>query len=324
MDKPLVSVVLSVFNGEKYLSEAIDSILTQSYKNFEFIIINDGSTDSSLEIIRSYNDKRIIIISRENKGLIESLNEGIRKARGKYIVRMDADDISLIRRLEKQVTFMEDNPNIGMSGSDVLIFKDSLKISIWNVPKSDTVIKSELLFSSPFAHPSVIINRELIFKHHLFYDSDFLHAEDFELWTRVAKVTKMENISEILLKYRLLEDSITREANKNIDKRYAIHKKILNMYLNQLGLTNTEKENRIHFNISLHQRIKDNDIDFEVLEKYFNKLLIANKNNNIFNSLEIKKVLGKKWLAAVYYKKNFSRVFSKYYFYGILALIGKI
>jgi len=114
-----VSIVMSVYNAQKYLDEAIESILNQTYSNFEFIIINDGSTDKSLEIIENYakKDSRIIVINRENKGLIYSLNEGIRKANGKYIARMDADDISLPQRLEKQVEFMEKNKNIGICGT---------------------------------------------------------------------------------------------------------------------------------------------------------------------------------------------------------------
>ena len=320
---PLVSVVLSVYNGEKYLAEAIISILEQTYEHLEFIIINDGSTDGSLEIIKSHDDQRIVLNNRENKGLIVSLNEGIKKAKGKYIVRMDADDISLPKRVETQVKFMEDNPSIGMSGSHVLVFGDNIKTSIWKVPNTDAAIRSELLFSSPFAHPSVIINREMMFEESLFYDSGFLHAEDFELWTRVAKVTKMANISEPLLKYRVVSDSVTREANKDIEQRYDIHKKIFNAYLKELELKNTEEENRLHFNISLHKKIKENDIDFQVLEKYFDKLLIANKNKKIFDTLELKKILGKKWLVNSYYRKRFSKIFSKYFVYGTLGVIQK-
>ena len=120
MNNPLVSVVLSVYNAEKHIVEAIESILTQSYKNFEFIIIDDGSTDGSLEIIKSYDDERIILISRENKGLIASLNEGIEQAKGKYIARMDADDISLSSRFEEQVTFMEMHEEVGICGTTII------------------------------------------------------------------------------------------------------------------------------------------------------------------------------------------------------------
>jgi len=155
MNNPLISVVLSVYNAEKYLVEAIKSILNQTFKDFEFIIINDGSTDKSLEIIESYQkeDERIILISRENKGLIASLNEGIEKAKGKYIVRMDADDISLSTRFEEQVKIMEENQNIGLCGTSVIVFGNNIKNDVWKLSKDDKTIKTELLFSSPLFHP---------------------------------------------------------------------------------------------------------------------------------------------------------------------------
>lgn len=322
---PLISVVLSVYNGEKYLSEAIESILTQTYKNFEFIIINDGSTDKSPEIINSYqeHDNRITVISRENKGLIDSLNEGIKKAEGKYIARMDADDISLPVRFEEQVKFMEDNPDIGISGSAVIRFGKNIKTVTWKLLKNNDAIKSELLFSSTFAHPSVIMNREMIIKNNLFYDNQFLHAEDFELWTRMAKITNMSNLPKPLLKYRVVESSITREANKNLEERYLIHKRVFNTYLEELGIQNSDEENKLHFNVSINDRIKEHEICFEALENYFNKLIFANKSKKIFNTLEMKKVLGKKWLVNMYYRKNISKFYSKYFLYGILSLINK-
>lgn len=316
---------MSVYNGEKYLSKAIESILTQTYKSFEFIIINDGSTDKSPDILHYYQkqDNRIILISRENRGLIASLNEGIKQAKGKYIVRMDADDISLPTRLEEQVKFMENNSDIGISGSAVIVFGKNTKTFVSNVLTHNKAIKSELLFSSAFAHPSVIMNRKMILKHNLFYDNDFLHAEDFELWTRMAKVTKMANISKPLLKYRIVENSISREANKNLRERYLIHKKIFNSYLEELGIQNSDKENKLHFNVSLNKRIKENKICFEELENYFNKLITANKNKRIFDNLEMRKTLGKRWLLNVYYRKKISKIFSKYFLYGVWGLINK-
>ena len=313
---------MSVYNGEKYLGDAIESILTQTYRNYEFIIIDDGSTDKSLEIIKKYmkTDKRIVLISRKNKGLPYSLNEGIRLSKGKYIARMDADDISLPARLEEQVTFMKKNIDIGVCGCSIL---DMYTEKEWILSSFDKRLKTELLFSSIFAHPSVMIRKELIINHDLFYNESFLQSQDFELWTRMAKYTKFSNLKVPLLKYRTGEGSITSEANKDIEQRYAIHKKIFNPYLNELELENTEEENRLHFNISLHKRIKENDIDFKALENYFDKLLLANKNIKIFDTLELKKILGKKWLVNMYYRKRFSKIFSKYFLYGSLGVIQK-
>ena len=148
----IVSVVMSVYNSEKYLPEAIESILNQTYTNFEFIIINDGSTDNSLRIIKEYanKDKRIIVISRENKGLIFSLNEGIEVSKGKYIIRMDADDISLPNRLKIQLDFMEKNKDIAICGTVAITFDENNNERVWKVYEDEKMIKAELLFSSPF------------------------------------------------------------------------------------------------------------------------------------------------------------------------------
>jgi glycosyltransferase involved in cell wall biosynthesis len=164
MANPLVSVILPVYNAETYIAEAIESILTQSYKNLELILINDGSTDRSLDIMQSYADIRIQIISRENRGLVASLNEGIMKAKGKYIARMDADDISLPKRFEEQVAFLEMHPEVGLCGTAVMMFGNKIKGKIWRLPQSDNRIKSELLFSSALAHPTLMMRGELIEK----------------------------------------------------------------------------------------------------------------------------------------------------------------
>ena len=323
MNNSFVSVVLSVYNGEKYLPEAIESILNQTYNNFEFIIINDGSTDKSLEIINSYDDERIILISRENKGLIASLNEGFKRAKGKYIARMDADDISLVRRLEEQVTFMEKNIDIGICGTAVIGFGEEIKEKVWKLNSSDRSLKAKLLFSSCFAHPSVMIRRNLINKHELFYDKNFKHAEDFELWTRFAQVSKMNNLTKPLLKYRILEDSITREANKNEEERYAVIKKIFGNYLLLLGIKNTEEENRLHFSLSENVRMQVDSLNFIELNRYFTKILEANKIKKVFDEYQLKKVLGKKWLWNIIYRKDIKALFSQYFFYGLWSILTK-
>ncbi len=323
MKTPLVSVVLSVYNGEKYLEESIDSILQQCYTNFEFIIINDGSTDKSLEIIKSYDDKRIVLINRENKGLIESLNEGIRKSRGKYIARMDADDIALPSRFEEQVRFMDKNLDIGICGTAVIGFGENIQEHIWKLSSIDVTLKAELLFSSCFAHPSVMIRRKIIVENELYYNKGFLHAEDFELWVRMSEYTKFFNLKIPLLKYRVVKDSITRKADQDIEKRYEVIKSIFENYLKILNVHNSEEENRLHFNLTVNTRMRNNDIEFKVLENYFDKLIESNKEVRAFDLFELKQVLGKKWLWNAYYTKNIKAIFSPYFFYGLWSVIKK-
>ncbi|WP_103599759.1 glycosyltransferase family 2 protein [Campylobacter concisus] len=198
---PVVSVVMSVYNAEKYLDDAIQSILKQTYKNFEFVIINDGSNDRSLEIIKKYKneDDHIILISRENRGLISSLNEGIAKARGEYIARMDADDISLPFRIEKQLQVMEHDKNIVVCGSWINIFGENINEKVARYFEHDKQIKANLLVSCCFAHPSVMIRKDALTNNNILYDERFKNAEDYYLWTQLAKVGKFYNIPEILL-----------------------------------------------------------------------------------------------------------------------------
>jgi glycosyltransferase involved in cell wall biosynthesis len=313
---------MSVYNAEKYLSEAIESILEQTYENFEFIIINDGSVDKSLDIIKNYmnKDNRIILISRENRGLPYSLNEGIRLSKGKYIARMDADDISLPKRLELQIKFMEKNIDVGVCGTAVLNLTTGAR---WILSSTDKRLRSELLFSTIFAHPTVMIRKVLILNNQLFYNETFLQSQDFELWIRMAEYTKFANLKTPLLRYRILEDSITREADKKIEDRYKVIKSIFETSLLKLEVENTEEENRLHFNLSVNNRIKDNNIEFNILNNYFQKIIEANKKKNIFDSLELKKVLGKKWLLNIYYRKNIKAIFSKYFLYGLWSMIKK-
>lgn len=208
MNSTLISVVMSVYNSEKYLAEAIDSILNQTYTNFEFIIINDGSTDNSLAIIQAYmlEDSRIVLISRENRGLPYSLNEGVSIAKGEYIARMDADDISLPSRLEEQIDFMQKN-NIDVCGSSIQVFGENIRNKIKIYPTSNNEIKFVLILMSPFAHPTVIMKHTIFDK--VKYNN-FKTAQDYDLWTQVAlQGYKMANLDKVLLKYRSHSEQIT-------------------------------------------------------------------------------------------------------------------
>ena len=154
---PAISVLMSVFNSDKYLHEAIDSILKQTFTDFEFIIINDASTDSSVNIIKSYNDIRIVLIENEtNIGLTNSLNKGIKRATGKYIARMDADDIALPFRFAEQFSFMELHAEIGICGTWVETFNEKGKIVVWDYPETHEKIICRQFFNVGFAHPTVM------------------------------------------------------------------------------------------------------------------------------------------------------------------------
>lgn len=196
-----LSVIMSVYNDELYLKDAIESVLNQTYKNFEFIIIDDGSKDKSLEIIDSYknSDDRIKVISRENKGLVYSLNEAIASSNGKYIARMDSDDISLKNRFEKQIAVLESYEYIDAVGCDYTnINSDGKRLKTVVVPKENDDILFTLCYSVPFAHPSVML-RKSIFNNFSYENNP---TEDYLLWSKIYNGYNFYNIKEVLLLYR--------------------------------------------------------------------------------------------------------------------------
>ena len=223
---PVISVAMPVFNGERYLAESIDSILTQTFTNFEFIIIDDGSTDNSLQVLREYQkrDKRIRLIARENRNLATTLNDIVDLARGEWIARMDQDDIALPQRFERQLEWLAQT-GADICGSWAQVFGTAGKRTL-KYPQSDIAIKMEMLFSSPFAHPTVMMNAALI--RQLRYDKAWERCEDYDLWERAAQAGwKMTNAQEVLLLYRQHMNQITNRTftqnqilSQNIKRRY--------------------------------------------------------------------------------------------------------
>lgn len=210
MSIPTVSVVMSVYNGERFLDEAVDSILGQSFEDFEFIIIDDGSTDSTGPLLDSYRkrDPRVRVFHQENRGLVASLNRGCEAARGKYIARMDADDIAAKDRLSWQLKFMEGHPKVGVVGGAIEfidITGKSLRTSV--NPAEDRDLRMALP-DCPFWHPTVFMRKEIIT---LLggYRKIVTDAEDHDLWLRVAEHYQLANLEKVVLKYRLHPYQVT-------------------------------------------------------------------------------------------------------------------
>jgi glycosyltransferase involved in cell wall biosynthesis len=224
-ETPKVTVLMPVYNGEEYIREAIDSILCQTFADFEFLVIDDGSTDNSLEIINSYQDPRIRLVQNfTNQGLPYSLNYGILLSRGKYIARMDCDDISSPNRLIKQVEFLDKNPDIGILGSYfVLMTKENKKFYIKTAPISDLEIRYKCLFETPFGHPTVMYRREIFEKNSLNYETELNPVEDYKLWTQIIDYTKGANIKDPLVYYRLHNQSISHKyKNEQIENHILV------------------------------------------------------------------------------------------------------
>ena len=294
-----VTVLLTVYNGSEFLNEAIDSILNQTYCDFEFLIINDGSGDNSKEIILSYSDSRIKYIENDtNKGLIFSLNRGIGIAQGKYIVRMDADDISLPQRIEKQVAFMEDNPSVGVCGSWYLSFgKNNVLVKTTH---SDENIRIGMLHQIQLCHPTVIIRKSVLDDNGIYYNPDFLHAEDYDFFFNIGKYSKFHNLQEVLLKYRHHDEKVYVVYNtiQDNNKFLAIQKQF-----DVIGCNINKKEFDLYLRFA-NSEFEMEKPEIEAVERFLNKFIYHNSKSKLLPVDNLNKFLSEKWFHLCYNTVN--------------------
>lgn len=242
---PLVSVLMPVYNGEEYLREAVDSILAQTLSDFEFIIINDGSTDITEDIILSYNDQRIHYYKNEkNLGIVGTLNRGLDLCKGKYIARMDADDVSMPQRFEKQVAYMNTHPDVVACGCLYTVYGKENRGAVDVAIEADDVRMDMALFCQ-YAHSTMMLRREILEKHALRYREDYRHAEDYKLWTELLQYGDMVNLPEVLHSIRQCEEgiSIVHSAEQKL-----LANKVRKEYLNFLGVKTEHTINEIELN----------------------------------------------------------------------------
>lgn len=225
---PKVTVLMPVYNGEKHLVKAVESILNQTFRDFEFLIIDDCSIDSTPAILDRYSDSRIVRLRNEpNQGITRTLNRGLDLAQGEYIARMDSDDISYPDRLERQVAHMDAHPEIGLLGTRYVIVDEEGE-SIYGEPSppesgSETYFAWTLLWMTSIQHPTAMIRRSLLEKHNLRYDADYETAEDYELWTQIHRHSKVAQLWEVGLDYRVSEQGISQtRREKQIDTHHRI------------------------------------------------------------------------------------------------------
>jgi hypothetical protein len=207
---PKTSIIMPVYNGGKYLAQAVESILNQTFKEFEFLIINDGSTDGTATILGNYPDPRIKVIDNgKNIGLTKSLNKGLEVSRGEYIARQDADDISDPYRIEKQVHLFEEDRSLGLVGSFFKIMDEHGRtLRTVTVPTEEEAIRQSILNSNPFCHGAAVFRREAI-ERLGGYREFFKYAQDYDLWLRISEKYRVRNMGEVLYGWRKSEDSIS-------------------------------------------------------------------------------------------------------------------
>lgn len=281
----LVSVIMPTYNAVKHLNEAIDSIIRQTYSDWELVIIDDGSTDGTQEIIQSYceRDSRIKLIAGPMQGIAAALNLGIDKSQGEYVARMDADDISLPERLEKQVDYMEKNEDIDVCATLYKIFSEAGIMEYTpSLPCYDEMIKARMLFECIIAHPTVMFRKSTLLQGWR-YDTKAI-AEDYDLWTRMILDLKFFCIQEILFHYRVSDGSASRIRQNDVilsaqnSSRNCI-KQIFKINLD-------EYSNEYFGQVSNWGKIKEPYFTF--LKKELCMLYKIDSQNHVLNAMDIK------------------------------------
>lgn len=283
-----ITVLMPNFNNEPFLKEAIDSILNQTFDNFIFLIVDDGSTDNSLDIIKSYSDKRIVLIEKnKNSGIVDTLNIGLEYITTKYAIRMDGDDISTENRFEVLFNFMENNPEIGVCGSEIQTFGDSNGLWKYNTEKDK--IKARLIFNAGVGHASCIFRMDVFKKNNIIYSNKHPYMEDYDLFSKLKKYTEFGNVTQALYKYRILKHNSTVKNRDTVFERYR------NMYkdvLIELEIEPTKKNIETHFDFFINPTLSFKIIDYK---KWLDFLILQNKKTHIYPQKALEEILADRW-----------------------------
>lgn len=302
----LISVIMPIYNADSYLENSIKSILAQSYSKFELILINDGSYDKSEEIINSFKDKRIKYLKNEkNKGIVYSLNKGIEISKGEYIARMDSDDIALYNRFEEQINFLKKNLDIDICGTNFYRFGSNLKLKKIKLEEKNKEIMSNLLFNSPLCHPSIMM-RKKIFENGKKYDENFPGMEDYKLWIDLACNHKFYNLQVPLLKYRIVNTSITRIEEKKRKQRLNLLRKLAIEVYKKMSINYKDiyflfqfPDSCCYLKLDVDKNPNNN---IELFLKSFEKDYLLNKDYLDVNS--VKKYLGRNYIKYILHNFN--------------------
>jgi len=301
---------MPVYNAEKYLRESIDSIVDQTYTDWELVIINDGSTDSTQNIILSYNDDRIKYFENEkNMGVTKTLNKGIGLCKGNYIARFDADDVVHPNRLEAQVKFLDTHPNHIICGTaGVVVNEQDEVLRKLRTISFDEGIKIKLLFSSPLSHPSVMIRKKILEQNP--YSEDWKYIEDFELWQRIAPLGKFANINKPYLRYRWHQENISvlRES-----QQVKSRDKIITEQLEKMGISPSAEDLKWHhLTFDYEAMSKSNntieDHVFDNAELWFNRLNEQNAKLHIYPKDYFIAFLWFRWIILCVKQKRFGKI----------------
>jgi glycosyltransferase involved in cell wall biosynthesis len=299
---PRVTVLMPVYNGGATLTAAVHSVLDQTYEDLELLVIDDGSTDATPEIVRGFRDGRIRVErDPENLGLPRSLNKGLAMARGEYIARMDADDISLPRRLERQVAFMDEHPEIGASGTWARTIGHGAG-RIWRRPIGQDDATATLLFGTPFIHPSVILRRDAFVERGLTYDPALEYAaEDWDLWMRASEHMRLANLPEVLVLYHVRVPPVAGDphAHDRLARKRDDLLEVIARSLRRLGISATAEDLRMHAAICLIRPLEE-PLFLQRAEGWLLRLLSINVTARVYPHAALARQIAMQWFAICY------------------------
>ena len=284
MNKPLLTVVMPAFNGEKYISEAIDSVLNQTFENFELLIINDGSVDNTIKIISSYKDNRIRLIDlEENKGIAYCRNLGLREADGEFLTWTDCDDLNLPTRFEKQIDFLQNNPDFGGCGTWLSRFKANKTYYITKAFENPEKIKAALIFKpASIPNATAMLRLSEIRRNNLWYDEELQISEDYDFIFRCSRYLKFSNIQKTLYRYRDSETSIMKKFDNQHVNTFNILKVVYKKALATLYIIPSEKELYLHYEIC-STTIFSEFSEYEKCYHWLEYLKLANDSKEIYD-----------------------------------------
>lgn len=300
---PKLSVVMPVYNRENYVSEAIESVLSQTFSDFEFIIIDDKSTDNSVEVIRLFNDERIrLIVNDKNLGRAGSDNKALELIKGNYVAKMDDDDICDCRRFERQIAFLEANPEINVVGTSIQNFGASKYLNVY--PTDPELSKCLTLFGIPMGNATAVFRAALFKENGLSYDSSLRQTEDYDFFARYINALRIASIPEAFYRYRIYPD---RSRKSLLEERHQVSDGVRAKLLQQWGIPFTDRELEVHNSIAVSD-MKRYNISLQECGNWLEKIISFNSTNAWFDPQALKKVIADRWFYICYFNtgKRFS------------------
>lgn len=296
---PLLSVILPVYNSERYLREAIESILNQTFSDFELIIIDDRSTDNSLQIAESFGDRRIRIhINEVNSGRAASDNTGHKLATGEYFARMDSDDICHPQRFEKQIAYLKDHPDVNVVGSWMQNFGASSFLNKY--PESIAKARSFTLFGLPVGNPSIILRGSLFREKGMYYANELRQTEDYDFFARYINELNVVTLPEALIKYRTYPDV---QKNDILAERSAVSHQVRRSILERWGIDFSERELFVHNSIAFSM-VNQLKISLDECSAWLEKIMAYNKTASWFDQQALEAIVADKWFYACYFNTD--------------------